>query len=122
MKILITGIGGDIGFNLGKILRNSQYSPYLIGSDIHKQLSGEDIFDEVIQLPSCKEERYFESLSCYIRNNSIDIFIPASEPELRYFSKNTEERTELDCQLIAANTKSMKVGFDKYITSKSFPI
>lgn len=118
MKFLITGIGGDIGFNIGRILRESYNSIYLVGSDLHNQLSGEETFNRVIQLPPCSDTNYLEKLKECIRSNSIDIFIPGSEPELRFFFARPEESIKLGCKLITANQQSMKIGFDKLKTSE----
>ena len=38
MNILVSGIASDIGYNVGKILKNNQISNYIFGMDINNKI------------------------------------------------------------------------------------
>ena len=46
MRILVSGIGGDIGFGVGKILKNMPSVNLIYGIDIHSDHPGISIFSK----------------------------------------------------------------------------
>ena len=113
-KILVTGCGGDIGYAIGRILRNENLADILIGADIHQDHPGLSIFDSCEILPRANELNYFDSLWELHQKEQFDIIIPASEAELRLLANNNFfKKREL---FLTANLKAMKIGFDKYTT------
>jgi len=117
-NILITGIGGDIGSGIAKILRKSNIACKLIGSDIHNQHAGKYLVDEIIIIERADSENYLNFLKKVIDEYSIDLVIPMSVAEIELFDKKNLMK-ELDyIPIILANKKAMEIGHDKYNTYK----
>lgn len=117
LKILVTGCGGDIGFSIGKILKEENIANLLIGCDIHNDHPASTLFDKCLIVPKVVEPSYIKTLENIIKEYNVDIIIPSSEPELRFFSEN-KITSILNVPLITANQKSMEIGFDKYKTAE----
>ncbi|MEE9361877.1 MAG: ATP-grasp domain-containing protein [Cellulophaga sp.] len=117
LKILITGCGGDIGQSVGKIIK--QYEPsFLIGCDISDKNAASFIFDNFFLSLPCSDKNYLNSIEKVIKKHSIDIVIPIAEPELRFYSNLGNIDKIGKAKLICANPKSLKIGFDKLLTSQ----
>ena len=87
-NILVTGCGGDIGQSVGKILKSNAIAQKVIGSDLNDQHAGKFIFDRCYNIAGCQSKQYLLDLERIIKEESIDLIIPVSEPELRFLSKS----------------------------------
>lgn len=116
-NVLVTGCGGDIGQSVGKILKSSPMFQSVIGCDMNEDHAGKFIFDTCVQIARCSSDAYMPRLKSIIDQFQIDIIVPVSEPELRFFAEKHISDELLGRPLICANLKSMQVGFDKYRTA-----
>lgn len=87
MNILISGVAGDIGFGIARILREWGVFHRLHGIDIHADHYGEFVLDECAVAPSASEGNYINWLGDYIAENDIKVFIPSSEAEIRVLAQ-----------------------------------
>jgi carbamoyl-phosphate synthase large subunit len=118
MRILVTAIGGDIGYGIGKILRMAEVADFLLGCDVHAEHAGRLYFDRCEIVVRAASEGYIDNLCRLVREHRIDLVIPASEAELRYLL--TRGLDSLDgVPLLAANPLAMRIGFDKLQTADS---
>ena len=117
MNILVTGIAGDIGNGIGRILRASGFAAKLIGCDLHNQHGGQFVFDACELLPRSGMPGYIEGLLRIIKRHEIELIVPTSEPELRLFSELGISSIE-GTPLLMANSKAREVGFDKLNTAR----
>ena len=114
--ILVTGCGGDVGLGIGKVLKQTGLARVILGSDIHDYHPGSFIFDKCFVFESVRSNNYLDNLKKFIKDNRIDLIIPASEAELRFFSeKNIREIDGV--LLLMPNAKAMAIGFDKLATA-----
>lgn len=125
-NILITGCGGDIGQSIGKVLKENPMFNRVIGCDMNLDNAGVFIFDNCFQISGCRSATYLNELKQAIENYRIDIVLPVSEPELRYFTEVEMGDEIFGKILITANAEAMKVGFDKlqtanFLESSGFP-
>jgi carbamoyl-phosphate synthase large subunit len=118
LKILVTGIAGDIGNGIGRILRESQSVSKLIGCDVHNQHMGQFIFDAFEDVPKVNENDYIDRLTDIAKKYQVDAIVPASEAELRFFFAQGIFDKLGNIPLIMANMKSLEVGFDKFKTAE----
>ncbi|MES2987611.1 MAG: ATP-grasp domain-containing protein [Pseudomonadota bacterium] len=81
-NILVSGIGGDIGFGIGRILRDFDGLGAISGIDIHADHAGPAIFDHCAVAPRATDPDYLKWISRFIGASAIDLFIPTSEAEL----------------------------------------
>ncbi len=117
MKILVTGIAGDIGNGIGRILRDSDSMTKLIGCDVHNQHMGQLIFDACKVVPMANEPDYIEKLLKIAKEHEVDAIVPTSEPELRHLTKQGISQCIDKIPLVMPNLKAMEVGFDKLLTA-----
>lgn len=118
LNVLVTGCGGDIGQSIGKILSNSEYVLKLVGCDISDKNPAQFIYDTFLTSLPCSDDKYLTDLKSLIKLHEIDLIIPASEPEIRFFSKKNITSHIGKSKLICANKQSLKTGFDKLSTAK----
>ncbi len=112
MKILVSGIGGDIGFGAGKILKKMPFVNDIYGIDIHSNHPGISIFNKCDIAPSCDDSNYISWLKDYIDHNQIDLFIPTSEPEINFLSKKNINKIST-ADILISNFPMVKLCLDK---------
>ena len=117
MNFLITGSAGDISQSIATILKQHYTDCKLIGCDIHTEYISSDLFEKTYVLPRASSSNYFHALNNIIEDNDVDVLIPASEPELRFFAQNFELIKSLPCHTITACLSAMQIGFDKLLTA-----
>jgi len=115
-NILVTGCGGDIGQSIGKILKSNSLTKVVVGCDMSTQHPGKFIFNKVYQITSCRSNSYELEIKKIVKSDGIDLILPVSEPELRFFSENKVDQFFADVPLVSANLRAREIGFDKFVT------
>jgi carbamoyl-phosphate synthase large subunit len=115
MNILISGIAGDIGFGLGRILREWKFFDRLHGIDILEEHPGSLIFDSISIAPNADSDCYLDWLIDYLKKNKIDLFVPTSETEIQQVSKNIDTLNSV-CKVLINDTHLIEKSLDKYET------
>lgn len=116
INVLVTGCGGDIGQSVGKILRTTFYVGNSFGTDIHGYHPGKFFYDQTFIVPPCNDEDYLNQLESIVKSKNIDLIIPVSEPELRFFLEHGYIESIFSKPLLIANKEALSVGFDKLMT------
>lgn len=116
-SILVTGCHGDIGTAIGRILKISFPNFNILGADITLEGPGKFIYDYVVKLPYSIDDEYGLRLSELIVKRSIDLIIPASESETRYFNANGFCKSFKGIAVLMSNKKTLDFSHDKYKTS-----
>lgn len=84
--ILLTAIGGDIAQGVATIIRDSDQPYRLIGTDTHMKHAGMLFVDYFHIVPLATDPGYEDSILSLLDNESVDIVIPISEPELSFWA------------------------------------
>lgn len=126
MNILISGIAGDIGFGVARILRCNHWSGEIHGMDIQSDHAGEFICDFIATSPRADEENYLEWLSEYVSRHNIRVFIPTSEAEISKIAFNGID-TIANATIIKTNDLVIQKCLDKhdclsYLSSCGIPV
>jgi carbamoyl-phosphate synthase large subunit len=117
VNVLVTGCGGDIGQSIGKILKESNLISNLIGTDLNDRHAGIFIYDKCETLPRCSSPDYILSLNKIITDNKVDVLIPVSEAEIRFFFQNGfDELTQV--KVLISNREALDAGLDKLKTAE----
>lgn len=112
LNILVTSCGGDIGQSIGKIL--NKLSHHSFGIDISDKNASQFIFNNFEVGLKVSHADYISNLEVYVKKNQIDIIIPISEPELRFYTKNYKGTPVIGgAKVLMANHFSRKIGFNK---------
>lgn len=112
MRILVSGIASDIGFNCGRILRGMTDVKWLGGIDIHGDHAGPCLFDTCDIAPRASEPEYLPWLSQYLTNRAIDVFLPTSEAEIARIS-NVGSSMQSAAKILIASRKVVETSLDK---------
>lgn len=115
MKALISGVAGDIGFGVGRILKDWGVFDQLIGIDLHDDHPGKIIFNKIEVAPRAESSSYMEWLHNFIMAEGIDVFIPTSEAEILVISKNINV-IENSTKVLINNEKILSYCLDKHRT------
>ena len=115
-NILVTGCGGDIGQSIGKILKEYDHCALLVGCDMSEENPASFIYDNFQKVSAISSANYLLEISAIIKQYSINILIPVSEPELRLYTQNKSLQLQLNCAVLMANLEAREIGFDKLET------
>lgn len=118
-RVLVTGVGGNIGQGIVKALRASRHPFRVIGIDMEPLSAGFSLVDryEVVPRTSAPEfEAQFKEIAKWERPEAVYVCSPT---ELEYFSTH-RERLEKECNLkIFVNPPEVcRIGSDKYETAR----
>ncbi|SES34672.1 carbamoyl-phosphate synthase large subunit [Vreelandella subterranea] len=113
MKVLVSGIGGDIGLGIARILKGWGVFSHIYGIDIHSDHPGSLIVDQCAVAPKADDESYILWLSTYITDNEIDVFIPSSESEINALVTLRLDRIA-GAKIIKNNELTIQKSLDKY--------
>ncbi|MDX3895330.1 ATP-grasp domain-containing protein [Pusillimonas sp.] len=114
MNVLVSGVGGDIGFGIARILRKWGIFSRLYGIDIHSDHPGSSILDECDVAPKASDAGYISWLSAYIAKNKIEIFIPSSEAEINVLAE-AELSTLEGARVLRNNRFTVQHSLDKHV-------
>jgi carbamoyl-phosphate synthase large subunit len=114
MKILVTGVAGDIGLGLGRILREWGLFETLYGIDSSDDHPASLVFDRVDIAPRADTGNYIKWLIGYIQFHKIDVFAPTSEAEILAVSRNIAEFDSV-CKVLINDAQLVEQSLDKYL-------
>ena len=119
LRILVTGVGGDIAQSILKCIHDSTYEYFIVGCDIDKYSAGRLVVDEFKISPKVlDEDNYKKFISDTINQFSIEYIIPTSEFEIKYFNKYRLEFQAKNIYVLINNTFILDTFLDKYKTAK----
>jgi carbamoyl-phosphate synthase large subunit len=115
--ILITSCGGDIGLNLGRLLRGVGIARTLVGVSPHEDHPGTCVFDACEILPPAEHPDYFPALQTVAERHQADLLVPTSEAEIALFTREGISQSLGDCPVLIVNPRAVDVGLDKLATA-----
>jgi carbamoyl-phosphate synthase large subunit len=118
INVLVTGCGGDIGQSIGKILSELELVGEFFGLDISDKNAGQFIYPNFSVGERCDSPQFLQFIEGFVTDNRIDLIIPASEPEIRYFSKLDFPLIIGKAIVVVASKEALVVGFDKLKTAQ----
>jgi carbamoyl-phosphate synthase large subunit len=115
--VLISGIGGDIGQGVARLVRRYRPETRIIGLDISTNHCGFSFVDTFELVPRPLRGDYKESILRLIEKFKADLFIPNSEAELETV---VEWGNEIQgARILTCGKEVVKVGVNKKITSEA---
>ena len=113
MNILVTGIAGDIGFGVGRILKEWGIFENLIGTDIHEDHPGSLVFNLTMKVPQANDPSYIEQICKIITKFKIKLLIPTSESELYVIANNIDRLNKLT-SVLTNSSNLINICLDKH--------
>lgn len=115
-KILVTGVGGNVGQGILRNLRNLNYDLYLIGTNTEHVSGGNHLCDKVSKVPFSQSSDYIPKILSICKREKIDLIIPSTDYEMYYLALSA---TNLPT-IAGSNSLVAKTFLNKYETWKSF--
>lgn len=112
-KVLLLDGGGTQTLPIAKSLYKNGHSVHIFFEHKFSYGYATRYASHKIQAPPIKDEKsYSVFFSDYVRNNSIDVVIPLSDPSAMFLSKNKQSFLKL-CRYIAPEYDVFMQGYDK---------
>lgn len=116
-KILVTAVGGDVGYAVIKALKDSVHNLFIIGCDVRKYTMSSDILDDFFVCPRYDDANYWTRYMLdFVCQEGIDYFWPITESEIKIVNDNKElfEST----RVIINQPNIIKIALDKGETAR----
>lgn len=117
-NILITGIGGDLGQSISRILSESFNNINIYGSDINNENSGILFCKKNFILPLAKDKSYIDELIKLNNTLKIDLIIPSTEQEISSIAKETFDNEFYSSKVLGCFNEILSIGNDKFKTNQ----
>lgn len=116
-RVLVTAVGGDIGYGVIKSLKESSLNLFIVGCDIKKYNISYDLVDEFFICPRySNQDAWLDYICRLIKSKNIDYFWPVTEPEIKIVNEKMAEFSSV--KSIINNPKVLEVAMDKGETAR----
>lgn len=120
-RILVTGVGGDIGVNIARCLLEGPYANALLGCDMQSLAFGRRYLPAFEIAPSvANEEAYVAFLDSMVHRHHVKYVYPGTEAEIRFLNKNRELFKSKDIVPVINNPEIIDTFLDKLQTAQFF--
>jgi len=114
-KILITAVGGDIGYGLIKAIKASDHDLHIVGCDIRNYNVSYDMVDEFYICPPYSDEEKWIDFILGLLKQGVDYFWPVTEPEIKIVMENKERFS--DCKIVINEDFVLDIAMNKEKTA-----
>lgn len=115
INILITAIGGDLGYSLYKILKNQNFVNEIFCCDMTNKNAASVLCKNFFCVPPAANNNYYQEVEAAVKKFKIQLVIPASEFELRFFLKNKISHIN-NVPILMVPEPVLSIGLNKYST------
>ena len=115
MKILVTGIGGNVGQGILRNIISLNFDIKLIGVDINSFTPGNHLCAKTYVVPFSNHENYIPTIVKIIKEEEVDLVLPSTDYEIFFLSKF---RNRIKAKIVASDPVVAKTYLDKYSTYK----
>lgn len=124
VSVLITGIGSaSVGEQILKALRLSDLKLFIVGTDITSISYNKNNVDKFLVIPPVSDDSYGKIIREIIDTYNIRAIFPGSEVELRYFSNNMKDFSNIYISINKRELIDLCLNkFDTYEKLSSFGI
>ncbi|MCX6296970.1 MAG: hypothetical protein NTX97_13090 [Bacteroidetes bacterium] len=110
-KVLVTGIGGNVGQGIIRNIRSMPYEISVVGTNIIDFSSGNYLCDVFYKVPYAYDTNYISEIIDIVKKEKIDLIIPSTDYEIYYLSVNA---SSIPCKIAASLMDATKIYLDKY--------
>jgi carbamoyl-phosphate synthase large subunit len=115
MKILISGLGGDVAQSVAKVLKNEFKDVIIYGLDIATKNAASLYCDHFYLCPRATDKNYINFISTLLQDLEIDFFIPCTEFELKVLT-DFIDKPEFKGRIICCSPSILNLCLDKLST------
>lgn len=110
-KVLVTGVGGNVGQGIIRNIQSLSYEIRIIGTNVTSVCSGNYLCDAYYEVPFAYEADYISTMIDIVNKEKIDLIIPATDYEVYYLAENIET---IPCKIAVSGIDAAKIYLDKY--------
>jgi carbamoyl-phosphate synthase large subunit len=117
-RVLITGIGGNVGQGVLKSLRASRQDFHVVGIDMEALSAGFSLVDRYYQTPRTGDPAFRSALETIARKEELEAIYVCSPAELEFFAGSKDElEGELGLTVFINPLEVIRIGSDKLKTA-----
>ena len=117
-RVLITGIGGNVGQGVLKSLRAASKPFHIVGIDMEALSAGFSLVDRYYQTPRTSDPAFPQTLRRIARQEELEAVYVCSPTELEFFGSHKEElECELGLSIFVNPLDVVRIGSDKLKTA-----
>lgn len=117
-RVLVTGVGGNIGQGVIKSLRAGKNKYYIVGIDMEPLSAGCFLVDRFYKTPATRALVFRAELVKIIKKEKIEAIYVCSPEELEFFSLNQNElEKKLNISVFVNPARVVRIGQDKLLTA-----
>jgi carbamoyl-phosphate synthase large subunit len=118
-RVLITGIGGNVGQGVLKALRASAMDFHVVGIDMEALSAGFSLVDTYYQTPRTGDPAFYNSFEAIAREEALEAIYVCSPTELEFFTDHKAElEAELELSIFVNPPEVVRIGSDKMKTAE----
>ena len=118
-RVLITGIGGNVGQGVLKALRAGENTYHIVGIDMEPLAAGFSLVDKYYQTPRTGDPAFQNVLEAIAREEDPEAVYVCSPSELEWFAGNKEElESKLEFTVFVNPLSVVRIGSDKLKTAE----
>ncbi|MCD6068722.1 MAG: ATP-grasp protein [Bacteroidetes bacterium] len=112
-RILVTGIGGNVGQGILRNILSLELPVELFGCNVVEFSPGNYFCKEVFKVPFAYDKEYIPAIKDIVVSQKIDLVIPSTDYEVYYLAKH---RDEIPCTVATSGPIASGLYLDKYKT------
>ena len=117
-RVLVTGIGGNVGQGVLKALRASGKAFHVIGIDMEALSAGFSLVDRYYQTPRTGDPAFYNAFEAIAREEALEAVYVCSPSELEFFAGyKTKLEEELGLSIFVNPPEVVRIGSDKLKTA-----
>ena len=109
-RILVTGIGGNVGQGILRNIISLNLDIELFGSNTIEFSAGNHFCKKVFLVPFAFSETYISIIKKIVEENKIDLIIPSTDYEVFYLGKN---KSLIPCEIAVSEANTSNIYLDK---------
>ena len=119
IRVLVDGVGGDVGQGILKSLLDTELNIELYASCISDKSSWLYKIENSYIFPLVSDENFIDFLVDFINKYKIDVYFPTVDSTLLKISKNKEFiESKTNVKIFIDNLEKIEICDDKYLTNK----
>jgi carbamoyl-phosphate synthase large subunit len=120
-RLLVTGIGSNIGQGILKSLRDADIRGEIVGTDVYRYAAGSAWCDASHRVPFAKEPEFVPSLIRILQKHNTELVLIGSEMETHVLSHARERiERETGCRVVVSDGALVDQCGDKYGIAQLF--
>jgi carbamoyl-phosphate synthase large subunit len=112
-KVLVTGIGGNVGQGIIRNIRKSYPAIHITGVNVTAFSAGNHLCDTFYCVPFAYEENYISTLQSICAKESIDLIIPSTDYEVYYLSIHEKD---FSATIAVSGKSAAEIYLDKFFS------